>query len=120
MKDETLLRILRKKAPFTEDQLGAMSEAEGWRWVYENKAPVKSVERICFTGFSAIECEELHAIAGDAEWLQIVTSVTSKLSYLCAGSNAGPAKVAKAKELGVTFLDRAQFEALVADGLLPE
>lgn len=120
MESEKLLRIMRANAPHAETELAAMSDADGWRWVYENSPPRKApTDTVCFTGYSAAECEELHALAARATWLTITSTVTKKLTYLCAGTNAGPAKVAKAQAQGVPIIDRAEFEALIAHGEVP-
>lgn len=43
----------------------------------------------------------------------------SLLSFLCAGDNAGPAKLEKARAPGVVIMDRAQFENLLETGEIP-
>lgn len=116
MPSEKLTRILKAKSPFSSEQIAEMSEAEGWRWVYSNAAPRKDrLMQVCFTGFSATEKHELVVLAKEHR-LAVATSVTKDLAFLCTGSNAGPSKLAKAAEQGVTLLTRAQFEHLLATG----
>lgn len=119
MPSEKLTAILRAKSPFSADEIATMSEAEGWRWVYQNKPAQKDhSHEICFTGFTATEREELATLAGHAG-MTVKESVTTTLAYLCVGATPGPSKVEKAKRQGVTFLNRAQFLELLSDGVLP-
>ncbi len=116
MPSEKLTRILKAKSPFSSELIAAMSETEGWDWVYSNAAPRKEkLMQVCFTGFSALEKEELIALAKEHR-LTVATSVTKDLAFLCTGANAGPAKIAKSKEQGVTLLTRRQFEYLLETG----
>lgn len=120
MPSEKLTRILRSKSPFTEDEIAALSEAEGWDWIYRNdRRPKDAAQQICFTGFGAAEREELEGIASRTGWLKVVGSITSKLNYLCIGDHPGPSKLEKARRQNGMLLDRVQFEALVSDGALP-
>jgi len=120
MLSEKLLRLLRSKSPFSEAQLAAMTEPEGWRWVYgqQRRADAPTLQ-VCFTGFSLDEKAELAALATKAG-LNVVRSVTKGLSFLCTGSKPGPAKLDKAESQGVLILDRAQFEHLLATGEIPK
>lgn len=61
---------------------------------------------------------ELTTLAGESR-LEVVGSVTKNLAFLCAGENAGPAKLAKATEQGVVVLNREQFEHLLETGEIP-
>jgi NAD-dependent DNA ligase len=116
MPSEKLTRILKAKSPFNPDQIAAMSESDGWNWVYTNAAPRKDkLIQVCFTGFSASDKASLTVSAVESQ-LAVVTSVTKDLAFLCAGENAGPAKLSKAKSQGVTVLTRQQFEHLLATG----
>lgn len=119
MPSEKLTAILRAKSPFSGDEIAAMSEAEGWRWVYQYK-PVKTdhSHEICFTGFNATERVELETLAGTVG-MTVKEAVTKTLAYLCVGDTPGPSKIEKGKRQGVTFLNRAQFLELVSDGVLP-
>lgn len=116
MPTEKLSRILRAKSPFNADQISAMSEVDGWNWVYANAVRRKDrLIQVCFTGFSAAEKETLISLADESQ-LEVVTSVTKSLAFLCAGDNAGPTKLSKASSQGVTVLTREQFEHLLSTG----
>lgn len=119
MPSEKLTAILRSKSPFSSDEIAAMSEAEGWRWVYQSK-PVKKdhSHEICFTGFDAAERAELETLAGTVG-MTVKESVTKTLAYLCVGETPGPSKIEKAKRQGVPLLNRTQFLELLSDGVLP-
>ena len=121
MPSEKLTRILLAKSPFSSDEIAAISEADGWRWVYENRPltePRHKTFEICFTGFGASERTELEKLA-NIQGMTVRTSVTTSLKFLCAGENAGPSKVKRALSQGVTFLNREQFMELISDGVLP-
>ena len=116
MPSEKLTRILKAKSPFSSEQIALMSDGEGWHWVYTNAKPKKErLNQICFTGFSAPEKDGLSSLA-TASRLEVVTSVTKKLAFLCAGENAGSSKLAKAIEQGVHILSRDQFDHLLETG----
>jgi NAD-dependent DNA ligase len=84
--------------------------------VYANAVPRKDrLIQVCFTGFSAADKEVLIALASESQ-LEVVTSVTKSLAFLCAGDNAGPAKISKARLQGVAVLTREQFEHLLSTG----
>ena len=119
MPSEKLTAILRAKSPFFSDEIAVMSEADGWRWVYQNK-PVKKdhLHEICSTGFTASERAELEALAGSVG-MTVKESVTTTLEYLCVGDTPGPSKIEKGKRQGVTFLNRAQLLELLSDAVLP-
>jgi NAD-dependent DNA ligase len=121
MPSEKLTRILLAKSPFPSDEITAMSEADGWHWVYKNSPPAKPKHEaleICFTGFGASERTELEKLAS-IQGMTVRTSVTTSLKFLCVGENAGPSKVKRAQSEGVTFLNREQFMELISDGVLP-
>ena len=119
MASEKLTRILGSKSSFTPDQIAAMSEAEGWAWVYSRASPHKErLPSVCFTGFNAAERDALTALATEAH-LSVVGSVNKSLAFLCAGGSAGPAKLAKAKEQGIAVLTRAQFMDFLETGEIP-
>ena len=100
MASEKVTRILKAKSPFTAQEIAAMTDAQGWAWIYANAKPRKEkLSQICFTGFSAADKTELAALAQAAN-LETVGSVTKNLAFLCAGENAGPAKLEKAREQG--------------------
>lgn len=119
MPSEKLTAILHSKSPFSSDEVSAISETEGWRWVYQNKPAQKDrSHEICFTGFTALERAELETLAGHAG-MAVKESVTKTLAYLCVGNTPGPSKIEKAKRQGAAFLNREQFLELLSDGVLP-
>jgi NAD-dependent DNA ligase len=119
MPSEKLTRILRAKSPLPLDEIEAMSDAEGWDWVYAHASPRKErLPSICFTGFSQVDKDALSVQATDAR-LHVVGSVNKFLLFLCAGDNAGPAKVAKAKVHGVAILTRGEFAHFLETGEIP-
>jgi NAD-dependent DNA ligase len=116
MASEKVTRILKAKSPFTAEEIAAMSDAQGWDWIYANAKPRKEkLSQICFTGFSAAEKAELTSLALAAN-LEVVGTVTRGLAFLCAGENAGPAKLAKAREQGNHILSKEQFLHLLETG----
>jgi len=118
MPSEKLIRVLKKMSPFTDEQIEAMSEGEGWAWLRNNYQPKPKVPTICFTGFSQYD-EDMLAQKAASINLKVVSGITKSLSFLCTGDNPGPVKLQKAHEQGVTILDLQQFESLVrADKIL--
>jgi NAD-dependent DNA ligase len=97
-----------------------MTDAEGWKWVYANKAPAKEKHlEVCFTGFSDSEKGSLSQLAIDAGFI-VVTAVTRNLTFLCAGPNPGPSKLEKAsKQKGVSVLTQEQFMHFLETGEVP-
>jgi len=97
-----------------------MDEVAGWDWIYAQAAKKAQTKRpkVCFTGFSAVDRALLVALADQAGF-DVADSVSASLSYLCAGENAGPAKLAKAKAAGCMILTETAFQALLETGELP-
>jgi NAD-dependent DNA ligase len=85
----------------------------------ERKAEKERLSQVCFTGFSTTEKTELTALAEGAK-LEVVGAVTKNLAFLCVGLNAGPAKLAKAREQGVLVLQRSQLLHLLETGEVPD
>jgi NAD-dependent DNA ligase len=73
---------------------------------------------ILFTGFKAADRARLEKLATDHQFA-IRKSVSHGLAILVAGSNAGPAKLADAKQEGATVLSEAEFMKLMDTGELP-
>jgi NAD-dependent DNA ligase len=116
MTSEKITRILKAKSPFSSEEVSAMTDAQGWDWIYANAKPKKEkLTQVCFTGFTAVEKAELSALAHAAN-LEVVGSVTKNLAFLCAGENAGPAKLEKAREQGNHILSKQQFLHLLDTG----
>ena len=96
-----------------------MTDADGWQWVYSHASPRKEkLPAICFTGFEPGEKAELSYLAIGAG-LRVVTGVSSVLSFLCTGANAGPVKLERAHDYGVPIMDRAQFLHFLETGEIP-
>ncbi|WP_373506494.1 hypothetical protein [Thiocapsa sp.] len=74
---------------------------------------------MCFTGFKAQDKTELKRLAED--WGMVVRSVVaSNLDFLCYGYNAGPMKMERARQQGVTILSEYQFRVMLETGEVPE
>ena len=122
MPSTKLVNALRSKSAFSEEEIGRMSDGEGWNWIYANTISKKSKRgssQICFTGFSVSEKARLVEKA-DSCGLQVVGSITKSLSYLCVGPHPGEAKLAKAAQQGVCTMSEAEFLEFVVTGELPE
>ena len=119
MPSEKLTRILRSKTDLSVGEISILTEKEGWDIVYSLKPTKKNLNEICFTGFNASEKNKLidHA---EQHGLKAVKSVTKSLRFLCAGENAGPAKLKKAQDLGSTILSFEQYHQMVETGELPD
>lgn len=116
MAGEKVTQILKSRSKFSAEQISEMSDAQGWEWIYANAKPKKEkLSQICFTGFSIAEKEELSALAKSTN-LEVVASVTKSLAFLCAGDNAGPAKLKKATDQGTTVLTKDNFLHLIETG----
>ena len=119
MATEKLTRILKAKSPFTTEQIVSMTDAEGWDWVYGNASPHKEkLPSICFTGFSQTDKTHLTNLA-EASRFRIVSAVSNSLAFLCAGENAGLAKMAKAKGFGISVMTRDEFLVFLETGEIP-
>lgn len=73
-----------------------------------------AVDEILFIGFPKAQCAELEELAA-LRGMKVVKSVTAGLAYLCAGPNAGPAKINQAIEVGAGIIDLSDFLALGAE-----
>lgn len=82
------------------------------------KGSSESVE-ILFTGFAAARRSTLEAQAEEVG-MHICKTVTTNLTFLCTGPNAGPSKVEKARSQRVFIVSEAQFLALIETGELPD
>lgn len=74
---------------------------------------------IVFTGFPSVQRAHLEAKAVSVG-MTVCKSVTKNLSYLCAGPNAGPTKVATARAQHVFIVSEPQFLTLIETGELPD
>lgn len=74
---------------------------------------------ICFTGFKKEDKEFLTNLAKQKN-LNIRSSVTKNLAFLCCGYNAGPKKIETARKQGVIVLNENQFKTMLETGELPE
>ena len=115
---EKLKRILLSKSDFSAEVLDKMTDSDGWAWVYsEKRGATRKVKKpeVCFTGFGVFEREALEQRASNCG-MHVVTSVTKGLMLLVAGTNAGPAKLTKARASGIAVLDRSGFESFLETG----
>ncbi len=121
MVSERVAMILKAKSDFSIEQIEKMTDREAWAWIYSQRPRTtkEKLNQICFTGFSAPVKKELQEKAIQAH-LQIVTSVTKNLRYLCAGDNAGPSKMKEAREKEVIIITEQQFMKIVETGELPD
>lgn len=81
--------------------------------------PQDSRPHILFTGFPAALRSELERQCS-AAGLKVVKTVTQQLAFLCAGPNAGPSKVAKARTQGTFIVFEADLPELLESGVLPD
>ncbi|MCL2656127.1 MAG: hypothetical protein FWD62_01690 [Betaproteobacteria bacterium] len=80
---------------------------------------VETTLQILFTGFAAAHREHLESLAKKGG-LKVVKGVTKRLAFLCAGPNAGPAKVRKAMQQCAYIMREPAFYALLETGELPD
>ncbi|MDE3176717.1 MAG: hypothetical protein KGM15_11505 [Pseudomonadota bacterium] len=112
-------RILKSKGVLSDTEIAAMTDTEGWAWIYARATPKQEkLPAICFTGFSDDEKNELIQSAKLAN-MRVVTHVSSVVAFLCSGPNAGPTKLKLANEFDIPILTRDQFLNLVETGELP-
>ncbi|MCB5184422.1 hypothetical protein LG201_04305 [Methylobacillus gramineus] len=74
---------------------------------------------VLFTGFASARKDELIDIALN-KGMHVPKNVTTGLRYLCVGSNAGHAKVGKARSQNVLILQEKQFLLMLETGEIPE
>jgi NAD-dependent DNA ligase len=124
MASKRVADILRSRsAPFTEDQIEAMTDRDGWSWVYghdktQQKFKAPTPPEICFTGFPDKEKERLCLLAVEIG-LVVKDSVTKNLSLLITGAFAGPSKLKKAEQQGCTITDETGFLEFIQSRKLP-
>lgn len=107
-------QILLDRTDVPEDEINALSSGEAWDLIYEldaqkRRARPKFVE-VCFTGLRPGERDKWTARVTQLG-LKVRTSVTKKLNILVCGPNAGPSKMAQAKQAGVKLLSLEEFAA---------
>ena len=74
---------------------------------------------ICFTGFPRVQRSVLEDMVIGRE-MAVKKDVTKGLAFLCCGPNAGPAKVARARERGCLIIDEPGLKTMLDTGELPE
>lgn len=97
---------------FDTRPLSASTSHDNW------KRNVTGAFEICFTGFKAQDKNNLTKIA-ESNGMIVRSNVTTQLSILCCGYNAGPAKVERARHQGVMVLSESQFHSLIETGEIP-
>lgn len=85
----------------------------------ERQTPPDLRPQILFTGFPAVQRAVLEQ-RSEAAGLRVVKTVTQGLVFLCAGPNAGPSKVSKARAQGVYVLGEPDLHRLLETGELPD
>ena len=107
---------LKSKTDLNDDQISLLDEGEGWAIVYSNqKKKQKKGPEVCFTGLSASEKIALEEIS-KANGLHVATSVTKNLMILVAGESAGPSKLKKAVDQGVSIMSKEDFLTFLETG----
>lgn len=81
--------------------------------------PADAQPQILFTGFAKAMRAELETLAAEAG-LQVVASETKFLVFLCCGTNAGPAKVERARQKNAFILDEPALRNLLETGEIPD
>lgn len=82
------------------------------------RSPADARPQILFTGFKAADRKALELLA-EERGLRVVKTSTKNLSFLCAGSNAGPVKIKKAHEAGAFILTSSELENMLETGEVP-
>lgn len=82
-------------------------------------APEEVRPQILFTGFGAALRADLEQQCA-ASGLNVVKTVTQHLVFLCAGPNAGPSKIAKARVQGAFIVTESDLPELLESGVLPD
>lgn len=85
----------------------------------QTASPKDDRPQILFTGFGAAQRALLENHAEEAG-LKVVKTVTQTLVFLCAGPNAGPTKVQKARLQKVYIIREGELDALLRTGELPD
>ncbi len=80
---------------------------------------VETRPEICFTGFPKVQRAALEEMASGRD-MAVRSSVTRGLDFLCCGPNAGPKKVATARDQGCLIIDEPGLKSMLATGELPE
>lgn len=91
-------------------------------FIKENPTPSTSNTTsydICFTGFKKQDKEKLQELARQKS-MNVRSSVTKNLAFLCCGYNAGAKKIEAARKQGVIVFNENQFRAMLETGELPE
>lgn len=118
MPSEKLAAILRSRTNLSSEEIGQLSEADGWRIVYyldkqdsalrqQSKLP-----EVCFTCFNTADKGRPTELASTAGF-EVKDAVTKELILLVVGENAGPSKLKKAEMQNCPITDEVGFIALI-------
>jgi NAD-dependent DNA ligase len=121
MASEKVARILRSRTELSSEEIQSMSDGEAWRRVYSLPKRAKTIDHngeICFTGFSPSQKSNMQQ-AAQRRGFKVVKSVTKRLAFLCAGPNAGPSKLQKARQCGATILSLDELTRMLETGEVP-
>lgn len=72
-------------------------------------------KQICFTGFGMVDRDAYENFVVEATGMVVRNGITKNLDYLCIGPNAGPEKLRKAKDQGVTIITEQDLHQLFSD-----
>jgi hypothetical protein len=120
MPSEKATMILQSKTDMAKEKIAELTDVEAWNLIYSIRSTKAKDNRlqVCFTGFGASKKIELTNLAYDKK-INVVSSVTKKLDFLCGGETAGPMKLEKAIEQGVQVLSENEFMNLIETGEVP-
>lgn len=109
MASKKVTQILLSKTDLDAEAIAELSDSEGWAIIYSmaEEKRQKRLPQLCLTGFRRSEKEALRAVAEEAGYA-VVSRVTTRLSVLVAGENAGPSKLQRAAEVGARVLTAAE------------
>ncbi|MEX0738162.1 MAG: hypothetical protein WD071_02355 [Pseudohongiella sp.] len=107
---------------FRKDRVEQYLEQGEARLTQPYVAPPPRVDtrpEICFTGFPKVQRSVLEDMASGRQ-MSVKKDVTKGLAFLCCGPNAGPAKVARARDRGCLIIDEPGLKTMLDTGELPE
>lgn len=104
--EENLMLVSRLQNAGLKFQVDGSEEGENRLQVFDGKTLVVSG---VFVDFDRDELKKLIKSLGG----KVASSISGSTDFLIAGENMGPAKLAKAEQLGTTILSESDFKALI-------